>query len=95
MFNYFNVSRELKKYFDDNDTNKIDRQIGETFDASDTGNDEVIACLLQAQFNGEYNTMLKRTEEKFNRDSKGNQKRDKAHMIISSYSSYFSEHLVQ
>lgn len=62
--------KELKKYFDDDNMNKIDRQIGETFDASDTGNDEVIACLLQAQFNGEYNTMLKRTEEKFNRDSK-------------------------
>ncbi|XP_012226605.1 serine/threonine-protein kinase RIO3 [Linepithema humile] len=62
--------KELKKYLDDDNTNNIDRQIGETFDASDTGNDEVIACLLQAQFNGEYNTMLKRTEEKFNRDSK-------------------------
>lgn len=44
----------------------------ETYDASDTGNDEVIANLLQTQFNREYDTMLKRTEDKFNRDSKGN-----------------------
>lgn len=51
--------------------------MGETYDASDTGNDEVIANLLQSQFNREYNTMLKRTEEKFNRDSKGDGERDK------------------
>lgn len=48
--------------------------MGETYDASDTGNDEVIANLLQTQFNHEYDTMLKRTEEKFNRDSKGTTK---------------------
>lgn len=53
--------------------------MGETYDASDTSNDEVndevIANLLQAQFNREYDTMLKRTEEKFNRDSKGDRER--------------------
>ncbi|KAL6261299.1 hypothetical protein P5V15_008820 [Pogonomyrmex californicus] len=62
--------RELKKYFDEDNTNQTDVQVGETYDASDTSNDEVIAHLLQAQFNREYDTMLKRTEDKFNRDSK-------------------------
>ncbi|XP_050453976.1 serine/threonine-protein kinase RIO3-like [Cataglyphis hispanica] len=63
--------RELKQYFNDDGANKkIDKNMGETYDASDTGNDEVIANLLQAQFNWEYDTMLKRTEEKFNRDAK-------------------------
>lgn len=51
--------------------------MGETYDASDTGSDEVIANLLQAQFNREYDTMLKRTEKKFNRDSKGERKKKK------------------
>lgn len=62
--------RELN-YFNDDDANKrTDKNMGETYDASDTGSDEVIANLLQAQFNREYDTMLKRTEKKFNRDSK-------------------------
>jgi len=70
--------------------------MGETYDASDTGNDEVIANLLQTQFNREYDTMLKRTEEKFNRDSKG----DKKHIdflsiwLFEVVISYFSEHLI-
>lgn len=63
--------RELKQYFNDDGANKkTDKNMGETYDASDTGSDEVIANLLQRQFNWEYDTMLKRTEEKFNRDSK-------------------------
>ncbi|KYQ56729.1 Serine/threonine-protein kinase RIO3 [Trachymyrmex zeteki] len=62
--------RELKKCFDEDNVNVMDKTMGETYDASDTGNDEVIAYLLQTQFNREYDTMLKRTEEKFNRDSK-------------------------
>ncbi|XP_011698127.1 PREDICTED: serine/threonine-protein kinase RIO3-like, partial [Wasmannia auropunctata] len=67
---FFCINRELKKCFDeDNVLNQVD-QLGETYDASDTGNDEVIANLLQTQFNREYDTMLKRTEDKFNRDSK-------------------------
>jgi len=61
--------RELKK-FDENNANQVDKRMEETYDASDTGNDEVIANLLQTQFNREYDTMLKRTEDKFNRDSK-------------------------
>ncbi|XP_012059558.1 PREDICTED: serine/threonine-protein kinase RIO3-like [Atta cephalotes] len=62
--------RELKKCFDEDNVNIMDKTMGETYDASDTGNDEVIAYLLQTQFSREYDTMLKRTEEKFNRDSK-------------------------
>ncbi|KYN30629.1 Serine/threonine-protein kinase RIO3 [Trachymyrmex septentrionalis] len=62
--------RELKKCFDEDNMNVMDKTMGETYDASDTGNDEVIAHLLQTQFSREYDTMLKRTEEKFNRDSK-------------------------
>ncbi|KAM0728963.1 Serine/threonine-protein kinase RIO3 [Formica fusca] len=63
--------RELKQYFNDDGANKkTDKNMGETYDASDTGSDEVIANLLQRQFNWEYDTMSKRTEEKFNRDSK-------------------------
>ncbi|OAD54366.1 Serine/threonine-protein kinase RIO3 [Eufriesea mexicana] len=41
-------------------------------ESNDTDNDEVIAHMLQDQFNKEYDLMLKRTEEKFNRDSKVN-----------------------
>lgn len=68
--------RELKQYFNDDGANKkTDKNMGETYDASDTGSDEVIANLLQRQFNWEYDTMLKRTEEKFNRDSKGDRKK--------------------
>ena len=65
--------------------------MGETYDASDTGNDEVIAHLLQTQFSREYDTMLKRTEEKFNRDSKGDKKYINflVYVIISIYSSLF------
>ena len=37
----------------------------------DTDDDEVIAHMLQNQYNKEYDLMLKRTEDKFNRDSKG------------------------
>ncbi|XP_070157561.1 serine/threonine-protein kinase RIO3 [Polyergus mexicanus] len=63
--------RELKQYFNDDGANKkTDKNMGETYDASDTSSDKVIAYLLQAQFNWEYDTMLKRTEDKFNRDSK-------------------------
>ncbi|KAL0127138.1 hypothetical protein PUN28_005430 [Cardiocondyla obscurior] len=63
--------REMKKYFGNDNVNcQLDQSTGETYDASDTGNDEVIANLLQTQFNHEYDTMLKRTEDKFNRDAK-------------------------
>ncbi|XP_076244341.1 serine/threonine-protein kinase RIO3 [Calliopsis andreniformis] len=41
-------------------------------ESNDTDNDEVIAHMLQDQFNKEYDLMLKRTEEKFNRDAKVN-----------------------
>jgi len=68
------IVREFQKLHNEDSTNSTtaDRKTNEIYDTSDTGNDEVIANLLQAQFNREYNIMLKRTEEKFNRDSKGN-----------------------
>ncbi|XP_011869834.1 PREDICTED: serine/threonine-protein kinase RIO3 [Vollenhovia emeryi] len=62
--------RELKKYFNEDNTNPADETFGETYDATDTDNDAVIAHMLQCQFNHEYDSMLKRTEDKFNRDSK-------------------------
>lgn len=37
----------------------------------DTDSDTVIANMLQMQYDQEYDLMLKRTEAKFNRDSKG------------------------
>ncbi|XP_017888323.1 serine/threonine-protein kinase RIO3-like [Ceratina calcarata] len=43
-----------------------------TYESNDTDSDEVIAHVLQDQFNKEYDLMLKRTEEKLNRDSKVN-----------------------
>lgn len=66
----FFINRELKKYQNEteNDVNIQDCAIYET---NDTDSDEVIAHMLQDQFNKEYDLMLKRTEEKFNRDSKG------------------------
>ncbi|XP_033334923.1 serine/threonine-protein kinase RIO3 [Megalopta genalis] len=42
------------------------------FEAHDTDSDEVIAHMLQNQFNKEYDLMIKRTEEKFNGDAKVN-----------------------
>lgn len=51
------------------DVNIQDCAICET---DDTDNDTVIAHMLQDQYNKEYDLMLKRTEEKFNRDSKVN-----------------------
>lgn len=85
VWSHFCIVRELKKYFDE-DTYEVDKKMGETYDASDTDNDEVIANLLQTQFNREYDTMLKRTEEKFNRDSKGDKHQCPVCMIIWSYS---------
>lgn len=64
------VDRELKKSRVETveDVNIQDCAICET---DDTDNDTVIAHMLQDQYNKEYDLMLKRTEEKFNRDSKG------------------------
>lgn len=52
------------------DTNTQDRAT--YVQSNDTDSDEVIAHMLQDQFNKEYDLMLKRTEEKLNRDSKVN-----------------------
>ncbi|XP_076291550.1 serine/threonine-protein kinase RIO3 [Lasioglossum baleicum] len=42
------------------------------YESHDTDSDEVIAHMLQDQFNKEYDLMIKRTEQKFNRDAKVN-----------------------
>lgn len=42
------------------------------YEPNETDSDEVIAHMLQVQYNKEYDKMLKRTEEKFNRDAKVN-----------------------
>lgn len=67
---YFSPNRELKKsHIQTVDNVNIENYtIRET---NDTENDEVIAHMLQDQFNKEHDLMLKRTEEKLNRDSKG------------------------
>ena len=44
----------------------------ELFEIDETDNDKVIAHLLQAEYNAEHNLMLQRTENKFNRNSRGN-----------------------
>ena len=63
--------KEIKKHQVETteDVNTQDCAIHETHD---TDNDEVIAHMLQNQYNKEYDLMLKRTEDKFNRDSKVN-----------------------
>lgn len=63
--------KEIKKYQSEtsNDVNIEDCTIYET---NDTDNDEVIAHMLQDQYNKEHDQILKLTEEKFNRDAKVN-----------------------
>ncbi|KAI4489880.1 PREDICTED: serine/threonine-protein kinase RIO3-like [Polistes canadensis] len=63
--------REFEKCKDSLKKEQITK-IYDTYEPSDTDNDAVIAQLLQAQYNQEYDTMLKRTETKVNRDSKVN-----------------------
>lgn len=43
----------------------------ELYEIDGTDSDEVIAHMLQAQYNSEHDLQLKRTENKFNRNSKG------------------------
>lgn len=65
-------ARKLNEYLNEDNRNIIqaDKQKDEI---SDADNDEVIANILQHQFNEEHDMMLKRMEEKVNRDSKGNE----------------------
>lgn len=63
--------KELKKYKDSLKEEPI-TEIYDTYESNDTDSDEVIAQMLQAQYNREYDMMLKRTETKVNRDSKVN-----------------------
>lgn len=67
---HFSSNRELKK----SRIQTVDNVNIENYticETNDTENDEVIAHMLQDQFNKEYNLMLKHTEKKLNRDSKG------------------------
>ncbi|XP_031850296.1 serine/threonine-protein kinase RIO3 [Nomia melanderi] len=63
--------KEIKKYqiesFED-----VNIEEHGLFEATDTDSDEVIAHMLQDQFNKEHDRMIKRTEEKFNRNAKVN-----------------------
>ncbi|XP_035739966.1 serine/threonine-protein kinase RIO3-like [Vespa mandarinia] len=63
--------KELKKYKDSLKEEPI-TEIYDTYESNDTDSDAVIAQMLQAQYNREYDMMLKRTETKVNRDSKVN-----------------------
>jgi hypothetical protein len=49
----------------------IPEEAPEPLEIDQTESDAVIAHMLQADLNEEYDLMLKRTEKKFNRDSKG------------------------
>ena len=53
------------------DTQKVPLD-SELFEIDGTDSDEVIAYLVQAQFNEEHDLMLKRIEDKCNRGSRGN-----------------------
>lgn len=65
-------SRKLNKYSDDDNRNVMwmEERKERTNEKCDT-EDEILAHRLQNEFNQEYNTMLKNVEDKFNRDSKG------------------------
>ena len=67
---YIFTNRELKKHQIETVENANIENCA-ICESNDTDNDEVIAHMMQDQFNKEYDLMLKRTEEKFNRDSKG------------------------
>ncbi|EFN80105.1 serine/threonine-protein kinase RIO3 [Harpegnathos saltator] len=60
---------KLNEYLND-DNRSIIQANKEKDEVSDADNDEVIANILQDQFNEEHDIMLKRIEEKVNRDSK-------------------------
>lgn len=51
--------------------NKEVQEQTDLFEIDGTDSDEVIAHMLQAQYNNEHDLQLKRTENKFNRNSKG------------------------
>lgn len=63
--------KEMKQLIN-NHTEDNDIQDPGMYEIHDTDSDEVIAHMLQSQFNKEYDLMLKRTEEKLNRDAKVN-----------------------
>ncbi|KZC14513.1 PREDICTED: serine/threonine-protein kinase RIO3-like [Dufourea novaeangliae] len=63
--------KEIRKYQVES-VNDVNIQDCALFETNDTDSDEVIAHMMQDQYNKEYDLMIKRTEEKFNRDSKVN-----------------------
>ncbi|XP_029035417.1 serine/threonine-protein kinase RIO3-like [Osmia bicornis bicornis] len=63
--------KEIKKYQTEI-SNDADIEDSTIYESNDTDNDEVIAHMLQDQYNKEYDQILTRTEEKFNRDAKVN-----------------------
>lgn len=64
------ISREIRKHVDLVMPEPTPEECG-LLELDDTDSDTVIAQMLQAQFNREYDSMLKRTEDKFNGSSKG------------------------
>ncbi|XP_011497530.1 PREDICTED: serine/threonine-protein kinase RIO3-like [Ceratosolen solmsi marchali] len=69
--------KEIKKYAvtvieEIPEITEIAEKASELFEIDQTESDAVIAHMLQADLNEEYDLMLKRTEKKFNRDSKVN-----------------------
>lgn len=67
------MSREIKKHVDAvvEKPVEVPEEPPELFEIDQTESDETIAQLLQTEMNQEHDLMLKRTEKKFNRDSKG------------------------
>lgn len=74
------TSEQLARSLQDKETKKQEDQITATvpyedpnlFETAETDSDEVIAHMLQAQYNKEYDHIIKLTEKKFNRDARVN-----------------------
>lgn len=64
--------KETERYRSHLDITDIDPPECKMCEPDDTDSDQVIAHMLQAQYNREYDLMLQRTEQKFNRDAKVN-----------------------
>ncbi|OXU27051.1 hypothetical protein TSAR_008592 [Trichomalopsis sarcophagae] len=65
--------KEIKKHAKTvvKETPKVPEAVPELFEIDQTESDATIAHMVQSELNAEYDLMLKRTEKKFNRDSKG------------------------
>lgn len=71
--NYFINFRELLKYAKNlaEEIPENSEENPELLEIDQTESDEVIAHVVQANLNEEYDLMLKRTERKYNGESKG------------------------